>query len=88
MACSLTRAEVSDRILIVLRTVHRDDTISEETTFGRDLDVDDLAKELYYYPIKMTVEQIGCVMGKSFSPDACRKARKVSGIIKAAWDSL
>jgi hypothetical protein len=46
MACSLTRAEVSERILIVLRTVHRDNTISEETTFGRDLDGDDLAKEV------------------------------------------
>ncbi len=88
MACSLTKGEVSKIVVGVLRELHKMPNISEGTMFGRDLVVDDFAKELYFFPIKMSVERVGCILGKKFTPAACRKAASVGALAKAAFDAL
>ena len=88
MPCSLTKAEVSAIILDVLRSLHKMPQITEGTMFGRDLIVDDLAKEMYFFPIKMSVERVGCVLGKKFTMTSCRKATTVGALVKSVFDAL
>jgi hypothetical protein len=79
---------VSKTVVDVLRQLHKMPSITEGTVFGRDLVVDDFAKELYFFPIKMSVERVGCVLGKKFTPAACRKAATVRALANAAFDAL
>lgn len=88
MACSLTKAEVSKIVVDVLRQLHKMPNITEGTVFGRDLVVDDFAKEMYFFPVKMSVERVGCILGKKFTPATCRKAVSVGALAKAAFDAL
>ena len=87
MPCSYSRDDVSGIVVDVLRQLHDDETITEESVFSRDIKVDDFAKRLYYFPIKMSVEKIDCML-KEFSPDDCERARKVKSIVDAVWKDV
>jgi hypothetical protein len=88
VACNYTRSEIAEIVLDVLRDLHGDPTITEASRFApNDINVDELTKRLYYYPIKITVETSTCTL-KTFSPAKCKAAKKVGDIVSAVWQDV
>jgi hypothetical protein len=80
MACSYTRENVSDIVIEVLEQLLGEEDITEESEFDEDLGVDDNAKALLFFPIKMSVEKVGCLL-KKFTSQSCKKAATVGDIV-------
>ena len=88
MACSLTRRDVSGLVLDTIRRIHRDPSIVEATVFGpQGLNVDAMFRSTYFFPIKMTVERVDCIL-RQFSPADCENAETVRDIVDAVFDDL
>lgn len=81
------REEVSDLVLTVLRGLHFDIYIDEESQFEVDVVLDEKARSLYYYAIRIHLEKLGYEFF-SFSPEDCQKAERVQDIINAVWRDL
>lgn len=88
MACNMTQAQCTKIVVDVLRGLHKMPQITAGTRFGKDLIVDEFAKELYFFPIRMSVEKVGCLLGHKFTPAACRKAPTVGALAKAVFQAL
>lgn len=81
MSCSHKRKDISRIVLEVLRHIHGDPTIVEATVFGaQGLNVDAMFRGSYFFPIKMSVEKVDCLI-KKFSPADCEQAKAVSDIV-------
>ena len=88
MACSYKRKDVSGIVLEVLSHIHDDNTITEQRVFGpQGLNVDAMFKRTYFFPIKMSVEKVDCLL-RTFSPSDCEKADRVKDIVDAVWNDL
>lgn len=81
------REEVSEQVLTVLRGLHFDIYIDEESQYGVDIQLDETAKSLYYYAIRLSLEKLGYKFF-SFSPEDCQKAERVQDIIDAVWRDI
>jgi len=84
MACNLTRSEVSDLVLDVIRKREKEPGVTENTRFHEDLRVDPLTRRGYFRPIKDGIEAHGCVF-RRLSPDVFENAADVKGIVDAVW---
>ena len=63
MAGSYTRKDVSGIVPDVLIHIHEDNTITEQRVFGpQGLNVDELFKRTYFFPIRMSVEKVDCLL--------------------------
>jgi hypothetical protein len=82
MACSFTRQDVSDIVIEVLEQLLGKKFITEQSQFDEDLGVDDTAKALLFFPIKMSVEKVGCML-KKFNSQTCQKAKVVGDVVDA-----
>lgn len=88
MACSHTRKDVSRIVLEVLRHIHHDPTIVESSEFGsQGINADPTFRSTYFFPIKMSVETVECLI-KKFSPADCEQAERVSDIVDAVWNDF
>jgi hypothetical protein len=84
MPCSLTRSDVSNLVLEVIRKKENGPNISESTRFWEDLRVDPEARRGYFRPIKTKVEAAGCTLSK-VSPQDFEDAKNVKEIVEAVW---
>ena len=89
MACTITRQDVSNLVLEVIRAIQNDKTIVENTVFGQDIIVDRLARRNYASPIVKLIGQRfpECVLTR-FGPDDCANANKVKDIVDAVSNEL
>lgn len=88
MACELTRNDVSNIVLGILRRIHRDNTITEFSRFGIELLVDPFARAtLYPRPITEEIKEEGCFL-RVFGPSECQRAQDVEDIVTAAWNDV
>lgn len=88
MACTLTRDDVSDIVLGVLREIHNNPSITEFSRFGIELVVSPTARAtLYPGPITERIHERGCFL-TSFGPLDCQKAQDVEDIVTAAWNDV
>jgi hypothetical protein len=88
MPCSHTRKDVSRIVLEVIRHIHQDQSIVEASVFGpQGINADAMFRSTYFFPIKVSVEKIDCVLRK-FSPADCENAESVGDIVDAVFDDL
>jgi hypothetical protein len=86
MACELTRNDVSNIVLGILRRIHRDNTITEFSRFAIELMVDPFARAtLYPRPITEEIKQEGGFL-RVFGPSECQRAQDVEDIVTAVWE--
>lgn len=83
----LERDEVSELVLDVLRGLHFDREVNEESQFGVDILLDEKARRLYYYALRIHLEKLGYVFC-NFSVEDCEKAESVKDIVDAVWRDL
>lgn len=84
MPCSLTRPDVSNLVLEVIRNMENNQNISESTRFWEDLGVDPKARRGYFRPIKTKVEAAGCTLSK-VGPQDFENAKDVKEIVDLVW---
>lgn len=82
MACSYSRDEVSEIVIEAIEQLLGKQFVTEESEFDEDLGIDDAAKGLLFFPIKMSVEKVGCLV-KKFNSQTCQKAKTVGDIVDA-----
>ena len=85
MPCSHTRLDVSRIVLEVIRHIQNDPTITEASEFGpQGINVDSTFRGTYFFPIKMSVEKVDCLI-KNFSTTDCENAGTVGDIVDAVF---
>jgi hypothetical protein len=85
MPCSHTRLDVSRIVLEVIRHIQNDPTITEASVFGpQGINVDSTFRSTYFFPIKMSVEKVDCLI-KNFSTTDCENAGTVGDIVDAVF---
>lgn len=82
MACSFSRQDVSDIVIEVIEQTLGKQFVTEQSEFDQDLGIDSDAQALLFFPIKMSVEKVGCMLTK-FNAQTCQKANKVGDIVDA-----
>ncbi|HKC64977.1 MAG TPA: hypothetical protein VKB86_15150 [Pyrinomonadaceae bacterium] len=82
MACSFTRQDVSDIVIEVIEQTLGVQFVTEQSNFEEDLGVDSDAQALLFFPIKMSVEKVGCLL-KQFNAQTCQNAKTVGDIVDA-----
>lgn len=87
MGKTLERKDISDLVLKVIQGWHFDSEITEDTDFSIDIPIDPGAKSLYYYPIRLKLEELGYEFF-SFSPKDCEEAETIGDIVDAVWEDL
>lgn len=89
MAFSGTRQDVANAVIEVIRAFHDNRTIVENTAFGKDVVIDQLARRGYApLIVKLMVERFPeCVISR-FGPDDCSRASKVKDIVDTIWNEL
>lgn len=83
MACDYTRKEIDRLVVRTYRRIQDDDTITRFSRFGpgKEIDIDEFARRLYFFPIKQTVDRApDCIVTK-LTPNKCQKAKTVGEII-------
>lgn len=89
MAFSGTRQDVANVVIEVIRAFHNDKTIVENSAFGQDIIVDELARRGYATLILQLMMKRFPECGLSkFGPDNCASASKVKDIVEDIWDEL
>ena len=84
---ALQRQDISKAVLAVIQGWHFDAVITEDTNFDFDLPIDGKVKALYYYAIRIHLENQGYTFC-NFKPQDCEQAVKVGDIVEAVWDDL
>jgi len=87
MKGQITRKDVSEAVVQVIQGWHFDLHITEETDFEIDIPIDNKAKGLYYYAIRIKLEKAGYEFS-TFKPEDCENARTIRDIVNAVWDDL
>ena len=88
MPCSHTRLDVSRIVLEVIRHIQHDPTITEASVFGpQGINVDSTFRSTYFFPIKMSVEKVDCLI-KHFSTSDCENAGTVGDIVDAVFNDF
>ena len=87
MPCQLTRLNINNFVLDVLREMENQPNIGKETKFWSDLRVDRQARRGYFGPIKDKVTVAGCAFNK-LKPQTFENAKDVQSIIDAICKDL
>jgi hypothetical protein len=89
MAFNGTRQDVANVVIEVIRAFHNDKTIVENTAFGKDVIIDQLARRGYApLIVKLLVERFPECVLSGFGPDDCSGASKVKDIVDTIWNEL
>lgn len=81
----LTREDISKLVLDATRRLHFNPSITEESRYGIDLVQDNKLKDLYYYALRIELENLGFVF-RDFSPEDCVKANSIKDVVDAIWE--
>lgn len=83
MACGYSRQEIEKIVVGVYRGILKDDTITKDSRFGpgKEIDIDDFARRLFFFPIKQSVDRVPDCIVRKLTPDKCQKAKTVGDII-------
>lgn len=90
MEKTLDRRDISDVLVKFIQGFHVGDLaipISEETAFGVDIPNDKGLKEVYYYGIRVRLEELGYEFF-NFSLKDCEEAETIGDIIDAVWSDV
>ena len=85
MDCNYTRKQIERLVVGVYRGILKDPSITKFSRFGagKEIDIDDNARRLFFFPIKQTVDRVpDCVVTK-LTPNKCQKAKTVGEISDA-----
>jgi len=85
MACDYKRSEIERLVVRTYRRIQDDNSITRFSRFGpgKEIDIDEFARRLYFFPIKQTVDRVpDCVITK-LTPDKVQKAKTVGDVIDA-----
>lgn len=83
----MSQEQVSDLVVDLFRGVHLNDTLTEDSRFGRDILLDENLKKLYYYAIRLELERMGYIL-VDFSPEDCMRAESIHDIVESIWAEL
>jgi hypothetical protein len=87
MVNKFTREQVSKDLLRILRELHLNAEISEESQYGVDIIIEDEVKALQYYAIRIQLEKLGYLI-VDFSLEDCVKAENVRDTVEAIWNDV
>jgi len=87
MRTKLERKDVAGIVLEVIQGWHFDTRITEDTDFIVDIPIDNRAKGLYYYALKIHLEKLGYPLS-DFSVQDCENAETIKDMIDAVWDDF
>jgi hypothetical protein len=85
MTCNYKRSEIERIVVRTYRKLQDDDTITRFSRFGagKEIDIDEFARRLYFFPIKQNVDRVPDCVIKKLTPDKVLKAKTVGDVIDA-----